>query len=307
MGTDTRAASLLVGCARRDGTGPARGAACGLGARGAARCRVGVVGRAGRVVVGGHRRCQFGVALPRWSARPLGGLCGGDLVGRRSRSGLVRAGARLAAAGVDRGAVVRVVSVALADLCGAQPGADGARRADVARGAHRRVRGVRLHLVPVGRGSDTAPCHVGSRPFRCRRARRGRRRRGRAAGRPCCRIRPVRSPSSTPRPSPPAAPVADRADIASGDQPGTTARRRAAPAPPTVRAAAASHRLGRPPPVRPAPLPTTTTVAVPLQEIHSVMWTGDSVSFDLAPGVVRVVDRCRPRRRRVSGRTTDCG
>jgi len=32
-------------------------------------------------------------------------------------------------------------------------------------------------------------------------------------------------------------------------------------------------------------VPTTTAVPVPRQEIHSVMWTGDSVSFDLAPAV----------------------
>jgi hypothetical protein len=33
-------------------------------------------------------------------------------------------------------------------------------------------------------------------------------------------------------------------------------------------------------------VPATTAIPVPRQEIHSVMWTGDSVSYDLAPGVV---------------------
>ena len=166
MGTDTRAASLLVGALAA--TDPARRLArrVVVGARWAAWCGVGGACRAGRVVVGGGRWCEFGVAVSGWSAGAFVGLCGGDLVGRGGGSGLVRARAGLAAVGVDRGAVLRAVSVALADLRRAQCGADGARRVDAARGAHRRVRRVRLHVVSAGGGPGAAPRQVGSRPLR---------------------------------------------------------------------------------------------------------------------------------------------
>ena len=269
--------------------------------------------------MGGDRWCEFGDAVSGWSARPFAGLCGGDLVGRRRRSGLVRARAGLAAVGVDRGAVVRAVPVALADLRRAQCGADGARRVDAARRAHRGVRCVRLHLVPAGRGPGAAPRQVGSRPLRCGRARRHRRRRGRADRRAARSHRPgrrVRCVRHRRRRAGRRQRSRQRAGRHAGDrhrrtgpatsQPTRSADRSEAPAAASAPARPDSAATG---PARTVPARTVpaTTVAVPLQEIHSVMWTGDSVSFDLAPGVVRVVDRGRPRCRRVSGRTTDCG
>ena len=47
---------------------------------------------------------------------------------------------------------------------------------------------------------------------------------------------------------------------------------------------AATSAQSRPDPA--LTVPPSTAVAVPRQEIHSVMWTGDSVSYDLAPVVV---------------------
>ena len=190
-------------CARRDRTGSPARTACVRSARGSSGPRVGVARRARRVVVGRRRRCQFGDALSRWSARPLDGVRRGHLAGRRRRTRLVRAGSRLAAAGVDRRALVRAVPVALAGLRRAQSRPDGVRRGDTARDPHPRVPGPRVRLVPVDRGPGPASRHVGSWPVGCRRAG-GRRRRGDRCCWSRCPIPRVRSPRSIHRPSPPA-------------------------------------------------------------------------------------------------------
>ncbi len=82
-----------------------------------------------------------------------------------------------------------------------------------------------------------------------------------AAGAPAVDNQPGNSPATTPAASLPAR-SDDRAEASAS-------------------AAAAEPARSAPPRTDSA----TTAVPVPRQEIHSVMWTGDSVSFDLAPAV----------------------
>ena len=85
--------------------------------------------------------------------------------------------------------------------------------------------------------------------------------------------------------TPAAAPAATPGKSPATSQPTRSADRSQAPAAASAPARPDSAATG-PAPTVPARTVPATTVAVPLQEIHSVMWTGDSVSFDLAPGVV---------------------
>ena len=314
MGTDTRAASILVGAAMATAPARQRGdrAVIALGRRVDLVIAVLVIGiGASWVVVDGASSAALyrgGLLLHSAVAAVVVTALASTPTGRVARCAVV------ATTRVGRRALIRAVPVALAGVRDVVERAHRSRRGRTHARAHRRVDAARRGVVPDRGGPDPPPRDVGSRPARhpcarrCGRARRRdvdrappsttrdrrlRPRHDRRSGSPMVQTPPstlgpqlpdraATSTVSTPcgRPSPDRSSTSTVVLAADASTQLASATDRAARGPRVTVTSGHAANVEAAPPISRRPRASRQASDQP-----SVLWTGDSIAYDLAPGV----------------------